>query len=110
MFFWLIEIMERKGNAEDPSLYDESGGKGGCTAAACQGIYESTPEGLRDLTPEAERCLLGACPGAYERGESYLIIGRTVDPRELGLAQRVGKGETLIEISKNLLAKIAKGK
>jgi len=87
---------------------------------ACPSIYEITPKGMI--------CIAGACPGIYEakdvnweiknmetgevlkghlnKGTHYLIIGELIDPKEIGLENKVGKSETIVKVPKNLLVNI----
>ena len=73
-----------------------------CGIGACPAIFE--------ITPPEYKCVLGACPSAFEDTEnsSYLIIGTKVDPKDLGLSERVGEGEVLIKIPKGILEDIVK--
>ena len=52
-------------------------------------------------------CLLGGCPSTYEatrKGiEVYLIVGKVVNPSEVGLEKKVGEGEALIEFPRKLI-------
>lgn len=61
---------------------------------------------MKDLTPIAMRCGLGQCPGVYEDedGTHLLIIGELVERNDI--ASRVGPGECLIRIDKELLSNI----
>ena len=77
---------------------------------------------LRDVTPESMKCALVTCPSIYEvarvecvvascpaiygiaeKPDTYFVIGKKVDPKEAGLAERVGEGEEVIAIPKDLL-------
>ena len=59
---------------------------------------------LVDRTPRAMRCGIGACAAIYEGKENdYFIVGKQVDPKELGLAGKVGSGEVLIKVPKALI-------
>ena len=62
---------------------------------------------INEITPKELRCFIGACPSAYEgtreRNEIYLIVGRQVNPADAGLEKRVGEGEVLIEIPRELI-------
>lgn len=64
---------------------------------------------IRELTPEAMRCIIGNCPAIFEtdRG-TYLIIGRKIDMGDSigNISARVGENETIIEIPKILLSNI----
>lgn len=79
-----------------------------CMVGACPSIYE----GLKELTPQEMKCLIGTCPSTYEgtrKGkEVYLIVGKVIDPSEAGLEGKIGEGEVLIEIPKDLIDKIKK--
>ena len=65
---------------------------------------------IKDITPGNMACVIGSCPAIYEATktgeESYLIIGRVVSPREAGLEVKVGEGEILIEIPRELFANL----
>ena len=66
-----------------------------CLAVSCPSIYE--------LTPKNMRCAVGPCLAIYKEEGNYLIIGEQVDPKEVGLEKKVGEGEVLIKISKELI-------
>ncbi len=75
-----------------------------CTAIACPTVYQ--PKEI-----SSEDCGVGSCAGVYEGEpgkEVYIIIGKQLNPEEVGLAHKVGEGETLIEIPKGLLASLQK--
>lgn len=84
-----------------------------CAACACPSIYEITPEDMRcavaacpsiyESTPEDMRCAVGACNGIYTKEGKYLIIGKQIDPKKVGLEKKVGEGEVLIEVPKKLI-------
>jgi len=75
-----------------------------CVIASCPAIY------LVDRTPKSSQCIIGGCEGIYEESSQgvYLIVGKTVDPKEFGLAEKVGKRETLISVPKDLIDKMQK--
>ena len=73
---------------------------------------------LKDRTPESMRCVAGACnriyelcifagcPSISEQEGKYIIIGRALNQaqvNELGLAQKIGEGEAIIEVPKGLI-------
>ena len=62
---------------------------------------------LKDLTPTKYKCAGASsmCPAVLQRSaKTYIIIGKTLDPSaEDSLVNRVGDGETAIEISAQLL-------
>ena len=60
---------------------------------------------LREVTPKSMQCGIGACPQIHEGDTDYLIVGEQVNPSNVGLKGRVGKGEVLIRVSKNLIDK-----
>ena len=61
---------------------------------------------VKELTPKAMACGIGACPAIFETSNgSYAIIGKTLNAKTLGIANRVGKDEILIEVPKTLLDK-----
>lgn len=78
-----------------------------CVSVGCPSIYER----LRELAPyEREMCVSVGCPSTYsarrEGKDVYLIIGKVVNPSEVGLGElekRIGKGEALIEVPKSLI-------
>ena len=70
-----------------------------CCVGPCPAIYE-----VERVTPKDIQCLGGlGCPGIYQDGESYLIIGTFVKPEEAGLEGKVGKNEALIKVPKKLI-------
>ena len=72
-----------------------------CIAAACPAIYE-------EITPKSRGCILTACPQIYEGNDNYFIVGKIVDPKEVGLEKKVGGEEALIEVPKGLIDGIVK--
>ncbi len=75
-----------------------------CLVGTCNQIYG----GIREITTEKIlACGIAACPSSYEatkEGEKvYLIVGKTVNPNDAGLEKRVGEGETLIEVPRELI-------
>jgi len=66
-----------------------------CQVAACLGIYE--------ITPENQQCGVGACPSIHNFKDHYLIIGEKVNPKLVGLENKVGEGEVLIKIKKEII-------
>ena len=72
-----------------------------CLQYACPAIYEKTPQ--------ENSCALTYCPGIHKtEGETYLIIGKVVNPKDLGLEGKVGDDEMLIEIPKNIIDNMEK--
>jgi len=43
------------------------------------------------------------CSSIYDFKDSYLIVGERVDPSEVGLEKKVGEGEVLIKIKKEII-------
>ncbi len=80
---------------------------------ACPAIYEITPEedscallscpAIYELTTQDQMCLVGACPSINSFEDSYLIVGKQINPKEVGLEKKVGKGEVLIKIKKEII-------
>ena len=66
------------------------------------GVYEA----LRPRTPEEQNCAWGLCPDIQEKGNVYLIIGKLIDPKVAGLEKKVGEGEVLIEVPRDLIDKM----
>lgn len=63
---------------------------------SCPAIYEKTPKSMR--------CLVSHCTGIYStETETYLIVGKKVNPIEVGLEGKVGNDEVLIEVPKKLI-------
>lgn len=60
----------------------------------------------KDLTPKDMYCGIGACPAIFETNNgSYAIVGKVLDAKSLGVSNRVGKNEVLIEVPRKLLGK-----
>lgn len=72
-----------------------------CGIGACPTIYEVVSE-----------CGFGACPGVHASESSkdkYYIVGRQLTQQEikdLGLAEKVGQGEGVVEVPKGLLREL----
>jgi hypothetical protein len=61
---------------------------------------------LTDLTPSKFSCTFTAsCPGVFkdQNDGSYWIIGQSRNADSVGLDQRVGKDESLVQISREIL-------
>ena len=74
-----------------PGVYEvESKSVNFCVlGVGCPGVFD-----LKRLTPQEQRCIVGACPEVYEvNKENYLIIGKVVDAKDFGLEKNVGDGE-----------------
>ena len=74
-----------------------------CIVGTCPSIYE----GLRELTTKNSMCIVGSCPPSYEAiregKEVYLIVGTLVNPSKAGLEDKVGEGEALIEVPREII-------
>ena len=67
-----------------------------CAIGACPAIFEVTPKHMK--------CCISACPAIFKDGkEKYFVIGKKVNPKKLGIANKVGKDEVLIEVPKALI-------
>ena len=69
-----------------------------CAMGGCPAVYEV-----------AKECGVGACPTIYvdkDNKELYLIVGKRLDPKEFGLAEKVSQEETLVAIPKSLLDRL----
>ena len=66
-----------------------------CVSCACPAIY--------DLTPKENMCFVYACPSIHSSGDFYLIVGEQINPKAVGLEKKVGKGEVLIKIKKEII-------
>ena len=69
-----------------------------CAAASCPSIYG-------EVTPKNIQCAAAACPQIHKGNDSYLIVGEQVNPSDVGLEGKVGKGEVLIRVPKALIDK-----
>ena len=67
-----------------------------CVLIGCPAIYEANSSEARD-------CVVGACPDIQARGNVYLIIGKQLNPKDAGLEKKVGEGEVLIEVPRELI-------
>ena len=65
-------------------------------ATACPAIFEVSSDSFCGSG--------GSCPAIFkdEKG-SYILIGKLVDHKELGLSERVGKDEVVVEVPKKLI-------
>ena len=69
-----------------------------CAAAACPSIY-------KEVTPKNMQCTAMACLQIHKGNNNYLIVGEQVNPSDVGLEGKVGKGEVLIKVPKALIDK-----
>ena len=64
---------------------------------------------LRNITPKAQMCFIGACPALYEsdRG-TIIVIGHKLDSASVAklLPGKVSTNEAAIEVPKNLFIEI----
>ena len=61
-------------------------------------------ETLDDITPEKFLCPSGDCPAVLKTDrDTYIIVGKRVDPLPPDLAGRVGDGDTVVEIPAEIL-------
>jgi len=89
-----------------------------CAIIGCPAIYEVTPKDMRcgllacpavyEVTPEKMQCAFIGCESIYSEKENntYLIVGKQVNPEEFGLAKKVGQGEILIQVPRDLIDKM----
>ena len=79
------------------------------TSDKCK-LKEDCPEVFE--VARVDDCFGGlGCPAIYntpEKPDTYFVVGRIVDPKETGLAKKVGNGEQVVAIPKGLLTKLAK--
>ncbi len=60
----------------------------------------------KELTPKESMCITGPCPAIFKtNNKSYAVIGKVLDGKELGISNRIGKEEVLIEVPKNIIDK-----
>ncbi len=85
--------MKNKYELEDATPKEMS-----CIALGCPSIYKA-----KNITPQEMNCLIGQCAGIYSTQESYLIIGKRVNPSDAGLEGKIGKDEVLIEVPRKLI-------
>lgn len=83
-----------------PAIYEDVGRTSescGCIGG-CPGIYEARRKERED------DCIAGiGCPDIQRSGDVYLIIGKQIDPAEACLEKKVGVGEVLIEVPRELI-------
>ena len=67
---------------------------------------------IKEVTPKemfcikGTSCLFGGCPAIFEtNNNSYIIIGKKVNGKSLGISKRISKDEILIEVQKSLIDK-----
>ena len=67
---------------------------------------------IREVAPKKMRCAVGSCPSIYEtvRGGKavYLLVGKVVNPTDVGLVKKVGEGEMLFEVPAELIDEMQK--
>ena len=82
-----------------------------CGMGACPGVYEVRSNCVVGECPAVYEvrtadCIGGACPSVHTSEDKYYVIGRQLSKQEIegmGLEKKVGEGETLIEVPKDLL-------
>lgn len=66
---------------------------------------------LKELTPYKYRCGVAAvCPAVFsigEKGDKLAIVGKKADPKELGIADKVGKDEQVIIVDRGMIEALA---
>lgn len=68
---------------------------------------------LRELTPQVLRCGIGSCPAIFETTNgTYILVGKQVAPAILAqeLAGRIAPGEFAVEVPRELLCDLVKGR
>ena len=61
---------------------------------------------VKEVTPKEMSCIVGGCPAIFEtNNNSYVVIGKKINSKSVGLSKRVSKDEILIEIPKKLIDK-----
>ena len=51
-------------------------------------------------------CGIGACPAIFKTTKgSYVLVGKRVDAKKVGIANRVAKDEFVIEVPRDLIDK-----
>ncbi|HLD15644.1 MAG TPA: hypothetical protein VJB94_03640 [Candidatus Nanoarchaeia archaeon] len=74
-------------------------GTSDCVIGGCPTLYEL-----------AEECVYGACPRVFEDRENkevFIVVGKAMNPGDFdGLEGKVGEGETIVAIPKNLIEKL----
>jgi len=86
--------MKKKYELEDVTPQEmRCGAFGGCPS-----IYKA-----KDVTPKDMKCVFDVCPSIHETSDSYLIVGKKISPADVGLEEKVGKGEVLIEVPRKLI-------
>ena len=71
-------------------------------------IRELTPKGMIKILPEWMNSCLGGlgCPAIFETDQdSYILIGKKLNPKDFNLTRRTAKDEILIEVPKKLIDK-----
>ncbi len=60
---------------------------------------------IKEITPKSYICTLVGCPAVYSiEGEGKVaIVGKKADPKELGIADRVGKDEQVIIVDRGMI-------
>ncbi len=61
---------------------------------------------LKERTPKYMTCILASCPSISEHEGRYIIVGKSLSQtkvNELGLAGKVGEGEAVIEVPRELI-------
>lgn len=61
---------------------------------------------IKEITPKSYTCtFVGVCPAVYSiEGEGKVaIVGKKADPKELGIADRVGKDEQVIIVDRGMI-------
>lgn len=84
-----------------------------CMIGGCPAIYEITPKnmacsGLACPSIYEEQFAAIGCPSIEEHEGRYLIVGKREDVKEFGLEKKVGEGEILISVPKELIDNMKK--
>ncbi len=58
---------------------------------------------IREVTPSIMGCACVTCPQIHKGDDNYLIVGEQINPSDVGLEGKVGKGEVLIRVPKALI-------
>lgn len=65
---------------------------------------------LQNITPENFKCVAAACPAVYtdDEKDNVIIIGKKGNPEKMGLTEKVGEGESVVVMDKEILRKAVK--
>ena len=62
---------------------------------------------ITNITKDEFQCAAAACPAVYacDNTDKYIIVGKKVDPDQVGLTERIAEDEIAVAVNEDMLQK-----